>query len=208
VPNRPSEPAADALAPGRPTDGVLVVAARAGERWAKEALFRRHAPHVMGLAYRLLGSDVDLEDVAQEAYFQALSSLDRLRDADAFGAWMAGILVRCVHRLLRRRRMLRRLGLRDAVPVDPDVALSPGAPADVVAELRGIYAVLDALSTEARLALVLHRVEGFSVPEVARLLDCSPSTVKRRLSEAAAALERVPSEVAAGPRSRTGREAS
>jgi RNA polymerase sigma-70 factor, ECF subfamily len=201
VPARLSEPAPDGLTAGRPTDGVLVVAARAGERWAKEALFRRHSPSVMGLAYRLLGSDVDLEDVAQEACFQALSSLHRLRDADAFGPWMAGILVRCVHRLLRRRRMLRRLGLRDPVPVDPDLALSPGAPADVVAELRRIYRVLDGLSTEARLALVLHRVEGFSVPEVAKLLDSSPSTVKRRLGEAAAALERASPEPEAAPRS-------
>src|SRR6266513_458158 len=60
-----------------PSDAALVVAARAGEAWAQEALFRRHARMVNGLALRLIGRDADLDDLVQEAFAQALGSLDR-----------------------------------------------------------------------------------------------------------------------------------
>lgn len=178
-----TEASAAAVSP-RPTDAVLVAAARGGDRWAQEALFRRHAPLATGLAYRLLGSDDDLEDVVQEAYFQALRGLHRLKDPQAFASWLAGIVVRRVQQTLRRRRLLARLGLRPAVPIDPDLSLSPGTSAEVVAELQRIYGVLDALSTQARLVLLLRKVDGHSIPEIASLLRCSPSTVKRRLGEA------------------------
>jgi RNA polymerase sigma-70 factor (ECF subfamily) len=163
---------------------VLVAAARAGERWAQEALYRRHAQMAMGLAYRLLGSDADVEDVVQDAHFLAFSRLDRLKEPQAFASWLAGMVVRRVRQLLRHRQVLVRLGLRSPTPADPDLALAPSAPADVVAELARIYAVVDRLSAQARLTLVLRRVEGHSLPEIAALLDCSLSTVKRRLAEA------------------------
>jgi RNA polymerase sigma-70 factor, ECF subfamily len=179
---------APAKAGPRPTDAVLVAAARGGDRWAQEALFRRHAPLAMGLAYRLLGSDADLEDVVQEAQFLAFSRLDRLREPQAFASWLAGTVVRRVQQLLRHRRLLVRLGLRSGVPVDPDLAIAANTPPEVAAELARIYAVVDSLSTQARLALLLRRVDGYSLAEIAAMLECSLSTVKRRLGEAERAL--------------------
>src|SRR5688572_10280541 len=55
-----------------PTDAALVVAARAGEDWAREALFRRHAPMVAGMAFRLLGRDEDVDDLVQDSFVEAL----------------------------------------------------------------------------------------------------------------------------------------
>ena len=178
------EEPARAVSAARPTDAVLVAAARGGERWAQEALFRRHASMAMGLAYRLLGNDSDVEDVVQEAYFLVFTRLERLHEPQAFAAWLAGTVVRRVHQLLRHRRMLARLGLRAPTHADPDLAISPSTPPEVAAELKRIYAVVDTLSTQARLALLLRRVDGYSLPEIASLLGCSLATVKRRLVQA------------------------
>jgi RNA polymerase sigma-70 factor (ECF subfamily) len=52
----------------------------------------------------------------------------------------------------------------------------------VRSELRAIYGLLDRMRPEVRVALVLHRVEGLSVPEIAARMDLSVSTVKRRLA--------------------------
>jgi DNA-directed RNA polymerase specialized sigma24 family protein len=46
------------------------------------------------------------------------------------------------------------------------------------------------MAPEVRLSLVLHRVEGLSVPEVAERMDLSISTVKRRLALAERRLSR------------------
>jgi RNA polymerase sigma-70 factor, ECF subfamily len=167
-----------------PSDTALVLAARAGEKWAQEALFERHARTVNGLAYRLLGRDEEVDDLVQEAFLAALRSLDRLENPQAFAAWLCSILVRTAHKTLRRRAMLTRLGLRRSTPIDPDGLVSRNVPPDVRSELEAIYGVLDRMRPEVRVALVLQRVEGLSVPEISERMGLSVSTVKRRLAMA------------------------
>jgi RNA polymerase sigma-70 factor (ECF subfamily) len=167
-----------------PTDAALVVAARAGEDWAREALFRRHANMVAGIAFRLLGRDEDVDDLVQDSFVEALRSLDRLQAPQAFASWLASIVVRTSSKVIRRRRLLTRLGLRrrDA-GVEIDAVVSPSAPPDVAAELRALYGRIEALPARERVALVLRRVEGLGIDEIAALVGASPATVKRRIAE-------------------------
>lgn len=167
-----------------PTDAALVVAARAGEAWAQEALFRRYSRMVNGLSYRILGSDADVDDLVQDSFLEALRSLDRLENPQAFASWLGAIVVRTAGKRLRRRSLLNRLGLRRSTPIDADTVLSREAPPDVKAELGRIYGALDEMHHEARLALVLHRVEGMSLPEAAETMGISLSTIKRRIQSA------------------------
>jgi RNA polymerase sigma-70 factor, ECF subfamily len=167
------------------------VAARAGEKWAQEALFRRHARMVNGLAYRLMGRDEDIDDLVQDSFLSALRGLDRLANPQAFASWLGSIVVRTAHKLLRRRRLMTRVGLRRSTPLDVEQVLAPNAPPGAAAELKQVYGVLDALPPEARIALVLHRVDGLSIPDVAEQMALSVSTVKRRLAIAQQALDRL-----------------
>jgi RNA polymerase sigma-70 factor (ECF subfamily) len=161
-----------------------VIAARAGEDWAREALFRRHANMVAGIAFRLLGRDEDVDDLVQDSFVEALRSLDRLQAPQAFASWLASIVVRTSSKVIRRRRLLTRLGLRrgDAA-VDLDAVVSPSAPPDVATELRALYARIEELPVRERVALVLRRVEGLGIDEIAALVEASPATVKRRIAE-------------------------
>jgi RNA polymerase sigma-70 factor (ECF subfamily) len=166
-----------------PSDAALVTAARAGEAWATEALFRRHAAMVNGLAYRLLGRDADVDDVVQESFVQALARLDALREPQAFAGWLASIVVRTVSKVLRRRKLMNRLGLRRDEPLDVDALIGRSAPADAVAELRAIYGVVDAMPVKVRVPLLLRRVEGLGLEEIAERTGASLATVKRRIAE-------------------------
>lgn len=174
-----------------PSDAALVLAARAGEEWAREALFRRYARLAFGLAYRLLPRDADLDDLVQDSFLVAFQRLDRLGNPQAFQAWLSSIVVRTAGKRLRRRRLQLRLGLLRSEPLDVEQVVSRSAPPDVAAELRAVYGLLDQLSAEERVALVLRRVERLEIPEIAQQMQLSPSTVKRRLSAAEARLERV-----------------
>jgi RNA polymerase sigma-70 factor (ECF subfamily) len=174
-----------------PSDAALVVAARAGEKWAQEALFRRHARMVNGLAYRLMGRDEDIDDLVQDSFLSAFRGLDRLTNPQAFSSWMGSIVVGTAHKLLRRRRMMTRFGLRRSTPIDVEQLLAPGMPTGVGLELKQVYACLERLGPEERIALVLHRVDGLSIPDVAKQMSLSVSTVKRRLDAAQKALDRM-----------------
>lgn len=171
-----------------PTDAELIGAVRAGDRSAAEVLFRRHHTMVAGLAFRLLGDDADVDDVVQDAFIEAFRSLARLGNPQAFEAWIGSIVVCIGAKRLRRRRLLEKLGLRRREEIDVDVFLSPACPGDIASELRAVYRVLIGLSTEARIALILRRVEGLTIEETADRMQLSTATVKRRVAEAEARL--------------------
>jgi len=173
-----------------PTDAALVVAARAGETWAQEALFRRHARMALGLAHRLLPQDNEVDDLVQDCFVSALKRLSSLDNPQAFAAWLGSIVVRAVGKRLRRRRLLSRLGLRVPEEIDPEVIAAPSVPGDVAVELRRVYSVVAGLPAQARVALILRRVDGLEVPEIARRMGVGLSTAKRRLKLAEEILER------------------
>jgi RNA polymerase sigma-70 factor (ECF subfamily) len=166
------------------------VSAVAGERWAQEALYRRHARLVNGLAFRLLANRADADDLSQDVFVQAFQSLPRLQNRDAFASWLCSIVVRTAHKRIRRHRLMARLGLRRSEPVDLDALTGRNVPPDVQAELRKLYGIVGGLDAEARIALVLRRVEGMSIGEIAEHLGKSMATVKRRLAAAEAELSR------------------
>jgi RNA polymerase sigma-70 factor (ECF subfamily) len=172
-----------------PSDGDLVIAARSGEPWAQEALFKRYRQMVAGMSSRLVPwSEVD--DLLQDSFVEAFRSLHRLNDPEAFFRWLASIVVRTAHKLRRRRRLLFRLGLLRDQPVDIDAIVSPTAPPDVIAEIHQVYEVLEHLPAEAQIALILRRIEGMSLGEIAHHMKRSLATVKRRLVEAELVLEK------------------
>jgi len=169
-----------------PADSVLVASASAGVPWAYELLFARYAGVVHGLACRLLGSDDEADDVVQNTFIVAFGSLDRLENPAAVRSWLCGIAVRRTAKLIRRRRLLRRLGLLAASSFDVEPLLSSDAPPDVVAQLRAVYSLLEHMPADLRTVFLLRRVEGSTIDEIATLTRASPSTVKRRLAKAEA----------------------
>jgi RNA polymerase sigma-70 factor (ECF subfamily) len=173
-----------------PPDEELVRRARGGDRWASEALYRRHVADVSRIATLLLRRHADAEDVVQDAFVSALTKLDSLRDAAAFGGWVARICANNARNRLRRRRVLGWLGADRGLD---DAGLDKVASSDATPEQRAELALLDralaALPQEERLAWTLRFVEGWGLVEIAEALGLSLATIKRRI---AAAQEKVP----------------
>jgi RNA polymerase sigma-70 factor (ECF subfamily) len=179
----------------RAIDAALVEAARAGDRAARQSLFRRHARRVNELALRLAPRPDEADDIVQDAFVHALDQLGRLREPRAFSGWLRTIVVSTAAKRLRRHRLRVRLGLARREPIEFEALAASTAPPAVVAELRELYAQLDRLPSEARVALVLRRIEGMTVKEVATHMNASTSTVKRRLRQAEAILSELRGEL-------------
>jgi len=179
----PATPAHVRAVPAGPSDAALVVAARAGEHWAFEALYRRYGDMVHGLVYRLTGGGADVDDLVQDSFVQAFRSLEGLEDPNVFRSWLWGVTARTTGKLLRRHRLLSRLGLRRReAPIDFDAIVGRECPPDVYPELRALYTTLGAMPADARVALILRRVEGHGLDEIARAMNLSLATVKRRIA--------------------------
>jgi RNA polymerase sigma-70 factor (ECF subfamily) len=185
---RSSQPALTVSRAG-PSDAALVLSARAGEHWAQEALFRRYAAMANHLAYRLLLNDSDVDDLVQDSFIAAFESLDRLADPQAFAAWLSSIVVRTAHKRIRRKRLMERLGLSRPTPIDLNALATVTTPPDVATELRALYGLVQRLPAEERIVLVLRRIEGLTIAEIAEQLGRSTATVKRRLERAQGLLD-------------------
>ena len=184
----PAHAAVHDLATG-PDDGALVVRAIAGDRWALEALYKRHARSVMRLGNFLLGRSADVDDVVQDTFIRAFDRLDDLRQPDRFGAWVLRIAANLSRSRLRRRRLLASLGLDrgdDDVPLDQ--LTTAGVTPEQRAELAALRRVLNRLPADQRVAWTLRRVEGWSLDQTAEAIGVSLATVKRRLRQADAAV--------------------
>jgi RNA polymerase sigma factor (sigma-70 family) len=90
-------------------DGDLVRLAREGDAAAFRLLVERHRGKVRARAVRLGSPADDVDDIVQETFLQAFVALERLREPDRFGAWLAGI-VRNVQRAAGRRAPVLLLG--------------------------------------------------------------------------------------------------
>jgi RNA polymerase sigma-70 factor, ECF subfamily len=172
-----------------PSDATLVSLACAGDRVAREALFRKHVRSAWTLALRLTARRDEADDVVQEAFVTALADLPKLKSGEAFGAWLATIVVRQAHRYFRRRRLRRLFGLdRGAEEGVMEALAATDASPEHMAELGQVDAALRTIDERARGAWVLRYVEGHSLGEVAEACGCSLATAKRRISVAEEAL--------------------
>jgi RNA polymerase sigma-70 factor, ECF subfamily len=165
-------------------DGKLVALAREQDRVAFEVLYRRHAGFAINLAVRIQGSAGDVEDVVHDAFLRAHQRLHELRDASLFRSWLGSIVVRLVRSRLRRRRLLNAFGLGLADPVELDAIASSDASPEARAQLAQIYALLQTMPADERIAWTLRTIESHRLEAVAELCGCSLATAKRRIRRA------------------------
>lgn len=179
-------------------DAALVERALEGDRWAMEALYRRHVGRVTNAVTRVVGRTADADDAIQEAFLVAFSRLESLREPAAFRGWIARIAMNEVRARLRKRRWLRRLALdREADDASLASLASDDASPEVRAELAKLDRLLSTMDAELRMAWMLRYVEGWELTEVASAMDCSLATAKRRIK---AARERIQRHVDGGRR--------
>ncbi len=174
-----------------PHDETAVRLALAGERRMFVLLLERHHRSVLGLCRRLLGSEADAQDVAQEAALQAFLGLRRLREPARFGAWLHSIAANLARSALRRRRSLSLEAIREGARTDPSLVDASPTPEEVrlARELHDeVLAALKVLSEVNREAVVGYYLDGHSQAELAEILGVPLSTVKGRLQKGRRAL--------------------
>ncbi len=166
-----SRPLTAAAAPVGPE--ALVERARGGDEQALSALYHAHAAYLAGVVYRMLGSDADLDDIVQETFIEGYKQLSAVREPAKLRSFFVTIAVRRIHaRLSFRYRMAglaRRLFGTTPRVSDPEDA----------SRIQALYEVLAECGPRERMAWVLHRIEGYTLPEVAEQSDVSLATVKR-----------------------------
>lgn len=172
------QPSTRVLRPG-PLPDVLA-RARAGDSGAFEAIYREHSPRVYALCLRLSGgSSDDATELMQDVFIRAWRGLKNFRGESAFSSWLHRL---AVNAMLERARSEKRRTARVLFMEDADSGVASGArEPDVQMDLESAIA---ALPEGARIAFVLHEIEGYHHAEIAEQLGVAEGTVKAQLHRA------------------------
>jgi len=163
------------------------------------SIMRQHNQRMFRIARSILRHDADAEDIVQDAFVKAFTSLDTLRDEANMAAWLAKITANlALSRLRQKKKQSARVidderfceeGFEESLNNNHEQQLTP----ERLAAMTDVRALLeqeiDRLSDGFREVFVLRVVEQMSIDETAQALDIRPETVKTRLHRAKAALK-------------------
>jgi RNA polymerase sigma-70 factor, ECF subfamily len=189
-PQSPLHPSKAGVGTG-PEERECLARCRAGDAQAYRALVERYQDRACAMAFRIVRSRPDAEEVAQDAFVRAWRAIGEFRGDASFMTWLYRILVRLA---LDRAELLRSRRSRETAIDDPDagalaVRVGPGADLDRGrGAARILGRLLEDLPLAQRAAVTLFYYEDHPVAEIARILDMPENTVKTHLSRARAAL--------------------
>ncbi len=125
------------------------------------------------VSWSMLGNREDCADAVQEALLRAWQRRDTLRNRHAFRPWLVRILANTCSDMLRKRGNVK------IVPLEEETEK-----AETLTDPVPLRDALDKLTPEHRTVTVLHYLEGYSVAEIADMLDTPVGTIKSRMTYA------------------------
>jgi len=151
-------------------DTALARRAQEGNRAAFGALYERFKPMVHGILLAHVPY-ADAEDLMQNVFMLAMQRLPSLRDAEAFGGWLAAITRNLAYDYHRGRKNL----------VELDGLAEPHSSASRSYEAETALAAIRSLPEAYRETLMLRLVEGMTGPEIAARTGLTPDSVRVNL---------------------------
>ncbi|MFI5959488.1 RNA polymerase sigma factor SigJ [Cryptosporangium sp. NPDC051539] len=143
--------------------------------------------HLLNLAYRLLGSLAEAEDVVQETYARWYAMTRSEQEAiDSPGAWLSTVAGRLSLNQLTSARARRERYVGDWIPEPlPDPISDPAEHVTLDESVSMAFLVmLDAMTPAERVAFILHDVFRFSFAEIAEVVGRTPAASRQLASSA------------------------
>ena len=166
----------------------LVVECKQGSKKACYELYRLYSKAMLNVAFRILNSMDEAEDVLQESFLDAFNKVKDFRQETTFGLWLKQIVVNRSINLLRKRKL-------DWVQMESEQLenIPDEEPADEQEQEYKVALVKEAmklLPEGYRIVLSLYLLEGYDHEEIGQILNITENTsrtqflrAKRKLSE-------------------------
>jgi RNA polymerase sigma-70 factor (ECF subfamily) len=164
---------------------VWIREAQAGNKQAFSRLVEAYQRPVYNLTYRMLGTQEEAEDAAQETFLRAYSRLQQYDSSHKFSTWLFSIANHhCIDRLRKRRKTFVSI---DDNPVLQNLQHEAPEPEETMLgaeQAHELQALLTQLEPEYRTPLILRYWEEYSYEEIAETMELTVSAVKSRLFRA------------------------
>ncbi len=174
-----------------PTDRELVEQTKAGDNLAFGALVRRYQRRIFRLAFHLVRSGAEAEDVTQETFVRAYQAIGRFDGRSEPFTWLYRIAVNLSLNTLRARKVTRNSTPSDDPRIEalltetrPSQGRDPAAATQQKQLAAALCDGIDTLSDTLRTTLILVCIDGLGHEDASRVLGCPEGTVAWRVHEA------------------------
>lgn len=171
---------------------------------AFEELVRLYYPKIRQLVYNMTRQPEDADDVTQDVFIRAYKALPHFKGDSSFYTWIYRIAVNYTLNFLKKRQLRAAASMDDTEQgierkseyVEKAGSRTPDREASISELQDKLNAALTKLSDNHRAVVVLHDIQGIPHEEIAKMLQCSPGTVRSRLFYARKQLQKELAEFA------------
>lgn len=167
-----------------PLEANLVDRVQNRDEHAFYELFQRFRPKIFNTALRILKEEHSAEDALQETFLNVYRAADRFRGDSKFGTWINRITINVCLEILRKNK-------KHSQRTDEDISensslpdtktMTPFQSARRNEAQRRVHRALGRLGRKHREVVRLHDLEGYTIREIAGMVDVAEGTVKSRL---------------------------
>lgn len=168
----------------------LIEKAKNGDDAAFNRIVQAYRKRILGTIGRLIRKPEDVEDIGQEVFVRLYYSLDQLRSPEVFEPWLYRLTVNAAYDYLRRQRRRPESRMSDLSEQQVVMADASAGGKHQIEELRRtkiretVHSLLEKVSNEDRILLMLKEVEGLSLKELEKIYKIKENALKVRLFRA------------------------
>ena len=178
-------------------DAELFLKFKGGDKSAFRQLVEKYQDSVINTCYRFLRNKEEAEESAQEVFLKVYLSANTYQPKAKFSTWLFKIVVNLCLNKLRDKRKYSSTKIDNSLyknQIEENLTAPSESQPDKSyenKELKGIIKdAIDSLPENQRVAIILNKYEGFSYQKMAKILDCSVSSIESRLFRAKESLKK------------------
>lgn len=161
---------------------ALVAECKQGSKKACFELYRLYSKAMLNVAFRIVGSVDEAEDVLQEAFLDAFNRIKDFRQETTFGLWLKQIVVHRAINLLRKRKLeMVELG-EDQLENIPEEEAEDDE--EIQLQVAQVKEAMKLLPDGYRVVLSLYLLEGYDHEEIGQILNISENTSRTQFLRA------------------------
>ena len=176
----------------------LIQDLRQGNRNAFRLLVESYQEKVLNTCYGFLHNRQDAEDTAQEVFLEVFRSIGAFRETSRLGTWIYRIAITKsldhLRRMKRKKRMATLVQLFGKEIGDAEEPAETSTPHEILEDeerAKILKSAVDSLPENQRIAITLHRYEGFQYSAIAEIMGISLSSVESLLHRAKKNLKKI-----------------
>ncbi len=157
-------------------------------QWTLEDIYFSNSKWVFNLALHYLWNKEDAEEVTQDVFLKVHHHLNHFRGESQLKTWIYRITVNSALDHLKASKRAKRGGGFSFFSLNDDTTMRtfnhPGVEIENKEEVEAVMRKIALLPKKQQEALILHKVEGYSISETAEFMNLSSKTIEGLITQA------------------------